>query len=231
MKTKLLTLSLLLMGISAGAQTVSVSISDDCSKNGKILKNGHECVDLGLSVKWATMNVGATAPEGFGKYFAWGETAEKSDYSWYNYKYCEGTDTTMITKYCIKSSEGTVDNKTTLELEDDAAHANWGSTWRMPTYAEWNELREQCTWTWTTQNGIEGNLVIAKNGNSIFLPAAGYYYGTGLFSVGLYSEYWTSSLKEDNSHQAYNSFFARGDRYWGFALRSRGHSIRPVCSK
>ncbi|MDY4512770.1 MAG: hypothetical protein SPE10_04900, partial [Paludibacteraceae bacterium] len=114
--------------------------------------NGHEYVDLGLSVKWATCNVGASKPEEYGNYYAWGETTTKSTYNWSTYKWCNGSKTTL-TKYNTSSSYGTVDNKTVLELADDAARANWGGAWRMPTDAEWTELRENCTWTWITKNG------------------------------------------------------------------------------
>lgn len=237
MKTKLLTFALLLMGVSAGAQTpISVSIFDDCSQNGQKTElrpsgteNGYTWVNLGLSVQWATMNVGATTPEDYGYYFAWGETATKSDYSWSTYKYCKGTYTTM-TKYCTDSSWGTVDNKTTLEAEDDAAHVKWGGTWRMPTDAEWTELREQCTWKWTTQNGINGYLVTSKkNGNSIFLPAAGCRYDTLLY-VRSYGYYWSSSLHENYSDDAYYAIFNSNDVYRHYYhYRHGGLSVRPVC--
>lgn len=158
----------------------------------------HEYVDLGLSVKWATCNVGATKPEEYGDYFAWGETEPKEMYDWSTYKWCNGSETTL-TKYCTDGSYGTVDNKTQLELSDDAAHANWGDSWRMPTDSELTELREQCTWTWTTQNGVNGCKVTSKsNGNSIFLPAAGYYYDSLLGSVGIGGICWSSSLYADS---------------------------------
>ena len=236
MQTKLLTLALLLMGVSAGAQTpVSVSISDDCSQNGKKTElrssgteNGYTWVNLGLSVQWATMNVGATTPENYGYYFAWGETSTKSSYSWSTYKYCKGTETTM-TKYCQSSSYGTVDNKTTLEAEDDAAHVNWGGTWRMPTDAECTELREQCTWKWTTQNGIKGYLVTSKkNGNSIFLPAAGYRTGTCLY-YGSDGRYWSSSLRGNYSLSAYGVSFNSDDVNRYYSNRYIGLYVRPVC--
>ena len=138
------------------------------------LHNGHEYVDLGLpsGLKWATCNVGATAPEEYGDYFAWGETETKATYDLSNYKWCNGTYESM-TKYCTNSEYGIVDNKTTLELSDDAARVNWGGSWRMPTKAEQDELRntDNCTWEWTTQNGVNGYKVTSKkNGNSIFLP-------------------------------------------------------------
>ena len=126
---------------------------------------GHEYVDLGLSVKWATCNVGATTPEGYGDYFAWGETQPKTTYNWSTYKYCNGSYYTL-TKYCVDYSYGTVDNKTTLELTDDAARVNWGGKWRMPTKAEYNELKNSsnCTWTWTQKSGVRG---LPKNRNSL----------------------------------------------------------------
>lgn len=198
---------------------------------------GVEMVDLGLpsGLKWANMNVGATSPEGYGDYFAWGEIEPKTTYDWSTYKYCKGSSSTM-TKYCTSSSYGTVDNKTTLELADDAAHVNWGGNWRMPTRTEQNELRNNCTWTWTTQNGVNGYLVTSKtNSNSIFLPASGYRINSSLSYVG-YGYYWSSSLYEDgssNSYQAYCLDFYSGGVAWGSSdkvvTRDYGQSVRPVC--
>ena len=167
----------------------------------------HEYVDLGLSVKWATCNVGASKPEEYGDYFAWGETQPKSTYNWSTYKYCNGSYNTL-TKYNNSSSYGTVDNKTQLELSDDAARANWGGSWRMPTRAEQGELRENCTWTWTTQNGVNGYKVTSKkNGNSIFLPAAGYRDVSSLSNAGSYGDYWSSSLFSGSPSRAYDLDF------------------------
>ena len=193
--------------------------------------NGHAYVDLGLSVKWATCNVGATTPEGYGNYYAWGETTPKTTYDWSTYKYCNGAWNTM-TKYCKSSNYGTVDNKTTLELTDDAAHVNWGGSWRMPTLAEQNELMDtnNCTWTWTTQNGVNGYKVTSKkNGNSIFLPAAGYRLGSNLYSAGSYGGYWSSSLLTSDSYRAYDLCFNSSYVNWGYDNREYGHSVRPVC--
>ena len=191
--------------------------------------NGHEYVDLGLSVKWATCNVGASKPEEYGDYFAWGETEPKSIYDWSTYKWCNGSYNTP-TKYCTNSSYGTVDNKTTLEATDDAARANWGGSWRMPTDAELTELREQCTWTWTTQNGVNGCKVTSKsNGKSIFLPAAGYRRDSSLTYAGSQCYYWSSSL---DANYPYNAFFYRvmlGSVEWGNRYRYNGQSVRPVC--
>ena len=145
--------------------------------------SGVQAVDLGLSVKWASCNVGANKPEEYGDYFAWGEVKPKSVYNWTTYKYCKGTNKTM-TKYSTDSYYGIVDNKTTLEAQDDAATANWGGAWRMPTKAEQDELRTKCTWVWTTLNGVNGYKVIGSNGNSIFLPAAGCMYRRSLSNAG-----------------------------------------------
>ena len=192
-------------------------------------ENGHEYVDLGLSVKWATCNVGATKPEEYGDYFAWGETQPKSTYDWSTYKYCNGSETTL-SKYNNSSSYGTVDNKTTLDLSDDAARANWGGSWRMPTRAEQDELRNNCTWTWTTQNGVNGYKVTSKsNGKSIFLPAAGDRVGSSLDAAGAYACYWSSSLYSDTPNYAYYlRFYSNIVDRRGY-YRSYGRSVRPVC--
>ena len=189
----------------------------------------HEYVDLGLSVKWATCNVGASKPEEYGDYFAWGETQPKDYYDWSTYKWCNGSYDTQ-TKYCTDSYYGTVDNKTTLDLSDDAARANWGGSWRMPTRAEQDELRENCTWTWTTQNGVNGYKVTSKkNGNSIFLPAAGFRYDSSLDSAGSYGFYWSSSLYTDYPGIAYYSYFYSDSVDWSYYYRYIGFTVRPVC--
>ena len=194
-------------------------------------ENGHEWVDLGLSVKWATCNVGATKPEEYGDYYAWGETEPKTNYNWSTYKWCSGSAETQ-TKYCTDSSYGTVDNKTTLELEDDAARANWGGAWRMPTDAEWQELIDNCTWTWVegynggVNNGYEVKSKI--NGNSIFLPAAGYRSNDDLYLAGDYGYYWSSSLFTDYPYFAWNVVFNSDGVYGSFYDRYYGLSVRPV---
>ncbi len=198
-------------------------------------ESGHEWVDLGLpsGLKWATCNVGATTPEGYGNYFAWGETSPKDSYTWSAYKYCNGSSSTL-TKYNTSSNYGTVDNKTILDLSDDAARANWGGTWRMPTYNEWDELKNNCTWEWTTQNGVNGYKVTSKtNGNSIFLPEAGYRNGTSVYNVGSYGRYWSSSLYESRpyTYRAYYLYFSSGNVYWGYSDRYNGHTVRAVFSE
>jgi uncharacterized protein (TIGR02145 family) len=176
------------------------------------------------------MNVGANSPEDYGDYFAWGETTPKSTYNWSTYKWCKGSIDTQ-TKYCADSEYGTVDNKTILELSDDAANANWGADWRMPTKAELDELRNTSytTWTWTTLNGVKGNKVTSKvNGNSIFLPAAGYRYNSDLSNAGSNGDYWSSSLNTSNSDGAYYLNFASGSGNISSCNRYLGLSVRPV---
>ena len=190
--------------------------------------DGYEYVDLGLSVKWATCNVGANSPEEYGSYYAWGETEEKENYSWSTYKWCNGSYDTM-TKYCTSSSYGTVDNKTVLDLEDDVAHVKWGGSWRMPTLEEQKELKNNCTWSWTTQNGVNGYKVTSKtNGNSIFLPAAGYRRGTYLYDSGSDGNYWSSSLNEGYSDLAYRLYFYSGHCGWYVSSRFLCFTVRPV---
>lgn len=194
------------------------------------LENGYEYVDLGLSVKWATCNVGATKSEDYGDYFAWGETQPKSTYNWNTYKWCNGSYNTL-TKYCTNSDYGTYDGKSTLELADDAARANWGGSWRMPTKEEQDELRDNCKWERTTQNGVKGYKVTSKKKgytkNSIFLPATGYRNGSSLSSVGG-GYYWSSSLNTDFPDNAYCLDFNSSSVDWDYR-RYLGRSVRPVC--
>ena len=201
-------------------------------KNGEATSpvNGHEYVDLGLpsGLKWATCNVGASSPEDYGGYYAWGEIEEKENYSWNTYKWCNGSYDTQ-TKYCTDSNNGIVDNKTTLDPEDDVAHVKWGGSWRMPTETEQDELRNNCTWTWTTQNGVNGYKVTGPNGNSIFLPAAGYRDGTEVYYRGNYGYYWSSLLYSDyDSLYAYYLNVYSGNFDWYLNYRYYGLSVRPV---
>lgn len=192
------------------------------------IENGYGYVDLGLSVKWATMNVGASKPEGYGDCFAWGEVTAKTTYDWSTYKWCNGSYDNL-TRYNNSSVYGTVDNKTQLAFSDDAAFKNWGGSWRMPTDAEWTELREQCTWIWTTESGVYGYKVISKtNSNSIFLSAAGYYYDSSLFSAND-GYYWSSSLSTDYPGYAWGVSFSSSNVNRRSSNRYCGQSVRPVC--
>jgi len=192
--------------------------------------DGHAYVDLGLpsGLLWATMNVGASSPEDYGDYFAWGETEAKDDFSWSTYKWCNGSYTSL-TKYNFDSSYGTVDNKTVLDLSDDAAQANWGGSWRMASKDEWQEIKDNCTWTWTTQDVHNGYKVTSKsNGNSIFLPAAGFRHDTSLDDTGSYGYYCSSSLSESDPFRAVNLYFGSGGVGSGNIYRYCGQSVRPV---
>lgn len=190
-------------------------------------KSRYEAVDLGLSVKWASCNVGAESPEDYGGYYAWGETEETTNYGWSTYKWCNGSYDSM-TKYCTNSSYGTVDNKKVLDPEDDAATANRGGDWRMPTLVEMKELINNCSWSWITQNGVNGYKVTGSNGNSIFLPAAGSRYGTEVDNRGSYGYYWSGTLRESYSYCACHLVFLSGNRGWGSSSRGLGFSVRPV---
>ena len=197
----------------------------------KVISNKHEAVDLGLSVKWAICNVGANRPEEYGGYYAWGETKEKTFYSWDTYKWYNGSDGSdgSMTKYCTDSDYGEVDNKTTLDPSDDVAHVKWGGKWRMPTLDEIKELRKKCSWEWTSVNGVAGYKVTGPNGNSIFLPAAGGRGGTEVYDRGSYGYYWSGSLGEGYSSFAYHLGFNSGSHDWYYGdRRNCGLTVRPV---
>lgn len=195
-------------------------------------------VDLGLpsGLLWATRNVGATAPEQYGDYFAWGETQPKTVYDWSTYRYynCDNDGYCGFTKYCtdgIYGLNGFVDNLTILQPGDDAATANWGSGARTPTLQEWRELMQYTTHQWTTYNGVLGRCFTGSNGNSIFLPAAGGRWDSSLLEVGSYGNYWSSSLDTYDPCVACSFYFHSGsydasDHYGRFC----GFSVRPVRS-
>lgn len=177
-------------------------------------------VDLGLSVKWACCNIGANSPEEYGGYYAWGESEEKdyydsSTYTWLN------IETNEMTKY------NEIDGKTTLDLEDDAAHILWGEDWRMPTQSEFQELMDRCTWEWTSLNGVYGYKV-SGNGNSIFLPAAGSRYEDITTNQGSRSCYMSSTLYVDDTVFECCLAFNKKDYYWINEYRRNGHTVRPV---
>ena len=222
-------------GVEVSTQaTYSFTVTSNRTLAANFTYNGggasHEYVDLGLpsGTLWATCNVGADNPEDYGDYFAWGETTPKETYDWTTYQYCNGTSGTL-TKYCSKSNygyNGFTDNLTILSPEDDAASANWGSDWRMPTQAEWQELYQNTTHTWTTQNGVNGRLFTAPNGNSLFLPAAGYRDYSSLDGAGSDGGFWSSSLYTDLPDNAWGFYFFSGnfsvsgsDRYYGLSVR------------
>ena len=184
-----------------------------------VVTTDHEAVDLGLSVKWANMNIGAKTPLEPGDYFAWGEITPKDYYYWDTYKWSKDI-LGNITKY---NSDD--DRKFKLDPEDDAASVNWGGTWRMPTIYEFQALTEKCTWEWTSLNGVAGQKVTGPNGNSIFLPVTGYREMDKLRGSSGY--YWLSSLDESDSKRAWritssSSAFRLNDptRYYGYPVRA-----------
>ena len=193
---------------------------------------GHEFVDLGLpsGTLWATCNVGAVNSEEFGSYFAWGETNPKFLYDWNTYKYCNG-HFKKLTKYCNKRNYGNntcTDLLTNLQDSDDAATANWGKGWQTPTKEQWEELLLNSKFTKTIRNGVEGKLFEA-NGNSIFLPAAGYRWDNELFDIGSYGGYWSRSLDLESPDNAWYYYFDSIDCI-DVDCRFGGFSVRPVHS-
>lgn len=192
-------------------------------------ENGYGYVDLGLNVKWATMNVGATKPEEYGNYYAWGEIEIKDTYSWYFYKYCEG-DSYSLTKYNTSAYDGTKDDKITLETMDDVASVNWGGSWCMPTEKDIAELREKCTFSWTGINGVLGYKITSKsNGKSIFLPAAGFRDNSSLISAAESGFYWSNSLDTDYPNSARCLWFSYSENSGIKRYRCYGLTVRPVC--
>ena len=196
-----------------------------------------EIIDLGLSVKWGSFNLGASVPEGIGDYYSWGEIEPKDSYSWETYKWSNGSNNTL-TKYCYTTSRGVfgyngfTDEILVLLPEDDAAHVHLGGNWRMPTKAEQGELRFQCTWTVETVNGVEGRRVTGPNGNSIFLPATGFMGPTGLelYRPGNYQGYYWSASLDVNlyPYTAYFLYFFVTEGAQHYESRVRGQCIRPV---
>lgn len=191
--------------------------------------NGYHYVDLGLpsGIKWASYNVGASKPEEYGGYYAWGETEEKVDYSWSTYEWCNGSYDTM-TKYCIDGYYGNVDGKAVLDPDDDVAHVKWGRGWRMPATEEQLELLTQCTWKKKKLNGVNGYQVIGPNGKSIFLPAAGYKDGSELYARGRRGYYWPNSNNDYDNSDANCLGFDSDNQGWYDDSRRLGRNVRPV---
>ncbi len=232
--------------VKAGTATITVRTADggytaNCVTTvSKKVPAG--AVDMGLSVFWATCNLGASSPEQYGGYYQWAGiqdvTSASINLNESNCPYHTGSSySTGWTKYVPSnrssywSGSGSPDNKTVLDPEDDVAHVKLGGKWRMPTYAEWTELmnRDNCTWTWTTQNGVKGYKVTSeKNGNSIFLPAAGCRIYSGLGNAGSGGYYWSSSLGPDYPDNAYYFRFHSDIVYTATNLRYFGQSVRPV---
>jgi hypothetical protein len=205
-----------------GAETYYGPVKNFTTKgDSSIGRNTPEAIDLGLSAKWASFNLGATKPEEYGDYFAWGETAPKDCYTWENYKYGDGKKwigSNYYTKYNKEDKLGT------LVPDDDAATVNLGYPWHIPTKDELDELIEKCTWNWETLNSKKGYRVIGPNGNTIFLPAAG-------SSNSNYQEdgcYWSSSRSVKYENDPYTLHFYNSIREWRSFNFCDGVSVRPV---
>jgi hypothetical protein len=220
---KIFLMVLALMFVGAVGQA-KVNVTDNEAKT----PDGVEAVDLGLSVKWANMNVGATKDSGFGSYFAWGEVKPKKYYSWGTYIWSQG-DSKFLLKY------STSDRRIQLTPSDDAARANWGGEWRMPTIEEYEELinPDNCTWEWITKDGVNGYKVTGKKtGNSIFLPITGFRFYEGVQFRAIKGIYWTSILYSGNPNKAWCLEFDFSDVDISFgklsANRFSGRCIRAV---
>ncbi len=201
---------------AAGGKGIGSSAKADSGGAPKVIKsiiNGHEYVDLGLpsGLKWATCNVGASLPEEYGDYYAWGEIETKGKYSQFKSK-----------TYGKRMSD--VSGNSTY----DVARAKWGGSWRLPTKKELEELESKCKWEWVTINSKKGYKVTGPNGNSIFLPAAGFRDGSSLDDAGEYGFYWSSTPYESGNSGAYYLYFDSSYRYVNWYIRYRGRSVRPV---
>lgn len=235
--------------VAEGSATITAKAGERTAISSATVYIPEGAVDLGIEMTredgsiyrlfWAKCNIGASKPVDKGDYYAWGETETKLNYSWDSYTLANGAEN-KLTKYCPTdktdywNGSGSPDGKTVLDPEDDVAHVKLGGKWRIPTDAEWRELQTNCTWIWTTQNGIKGSLVSSKkNGNSIFLPAAGFRYDNSRDCNGVLGHYWSSSLLKSSPYHSYAlDSFVRDD---GMNLvdfpgsnRYLGLSIRPV---
>ena len=213
----------------------NVSKLDSMVVLGRYDTDNKEWVDLGLpsGTLWATCNIGASSPEEYGDYFAWGETEPKEDYIWSTYKYCL-YPASVFTKYNMDDSFGDIDNKTELDPEDDAATANWGNDWQMPSAEQFDELIDEryTITTWVNKNGSYGRLITSKaGGRSIFLPAAGYRYSTDRTYAGTDGYYWSRSLMPSYTNRAYHLTFDLSQLGKADLSRYAGCNVRPVRKK
>lgn len=214
-------LALLFMGAAcstgAGSGEGDAASEDSVSDDGYAVSgmiDSHYYVDLGLSVKWADRNIGAESSEAYGDYFAWGETQAKTSYT---------------EKNCATYGDTIKQESIASDATYDAATANWGSNWRMPTKTECDELCNACVWKWTTRKGHCGYLVTGPNGNSIFLPAGGDRVGTSLNYAGERGRYWASTPRgKDEPQHAYGLYFGSSYQRVGWYERYDGRSVRPV---
>lgn len=215
-----------LSNLTSGSLSKTINVQQNA--RGSMI-NGHEYVDLGLpsGTLWATCNIGATKPQEYGGYYAWGETEEKDYYDWSTYIHCDGTEETL---HDIGDYIG--------GTEYDVVHVKWGGLWRMPTGVQFEELMLYCSCEWVSQNGINGMLVIGPNSNSIFLPASGVRREDNISNLNIHGAYRMSSLLNIKYGRGDDRFswteFTISDNFWCFqtlgqSALSFGFSVRPVC--
>ena len=233
-------LMIVLVAVLAFTKSKTNSISKrNVSTTG--INNGHEWVDLGLSVKWASCNIGASNSDQYGDYYAWGENEPKDSFYWTNYKFCTSGDFRLnntLSKYTTDSDQGVVDNKLVLDSGDDVAHMKWGGNWRMPTKTEFEELINECSWIWVNGINVNGFKVFSKKrgytDNYIFLPAGGGINFTYKTEIGSNGQYWTRNLAPSDNFGASFAFLLNFYS-WGQGViesdRYNGCNIRPVCPK
>lgn len=242
-KTILLAITLALFSVN-NATAQKKSTSKKKATTAKVTSHeGHQYVDLGLSVKWATCNVGANNPWESGNFYAWGETTTKSEYEWSNYfdlnsnnnlSSGEGLNRQIIKNDGMDSFKKYGNGKLTqLALEDDAANVNWGGNWRIPSEKEWQELDQNCRWKVVTKQGVAGfQITSKKNGKSIFLPAPGFMSGKYTQAPGVYGSYWMNSIRDDRPSWAFVFCFGNDNKFWNHNdrfYRCNGRSVRAVC--
>ena len=198
--------------------------------------SAQKAVNLGLpsGTLWADRNVGASSPSDYGGYYAWGETSTKRDYSWDTYQYFHDQDGNGVphdSNWNTQANELTNIGSNISGSRYDVARQAWGGGWKLPTKAQWDELINRCTWTWTTEGGHSGYKVTGPNGNSIFLPAADYRFGTWSSGVGSYGFYWSSALNESDTSGAWCLDFSSGGREMGYSGHYVGRTVRPVTER
>lgn len=226
----------LVTAIIPGTTTITASIKNNKSIHAQCIvkvfnANGYEYVDMKLpsGTLWATCNIGASYPHFPGAYFAWGETIQKNEYTWDNLTYCLDSNGYMFSKYVTDSKYGTIDNKTELDLCDDAAHVNWGGDWRMPSKEQLDELVQECIWSLLDRNGNKCFYITSKtNGESIILPVTG-YLDTSLKDYTYFGYYWSRSIDKRSPFYAVDlAFLYNGYNVVQTMPRYKGINVRAV---
>ena len=233
------------VGTSYGEEIMYIHGNNNILVDGQ--QNGHDYVDLGLpsGTKWATMNIGASTPEDYGNYYAWGETETKEEYGWNTYKYFfdnNGNYVPYDDKWCVESGELKDIGCNIAGTQYDVAHMKWGDSWKIPTSAQMDELqnREYCEWIWTFLNGVKGYIITSKlNGKSMFLPACGVFYKTKQQHMNTDGHYWLSTSETSNTFYADYLIFSsdgyetrhKSELFHDYDGRDHGRAIRPVFTR